>query len=113
MQFKPYEKNIQEVNGQTIKSVIIGFKSFRTLAAKFLLNENIGIIGDDGFILIKDDDWYPQEAWLKTFEKIAIELGRIITYIRLEEALEVLFFFMGKRCSLSYKINRCCISLKS
>jgi len=38
MQFKVFEKNI-EVNGQTVYSIVDGFKNFKAMASKFLLQE--------------------------------------------------------------------------
>jgi hypothetical protein len=56
-----------EVNGQTVLSVVDGMGVFAG-SAKQILQEN-GI--DDP----KPGEWYPQQAWLDSFKKIAESIG--------------------------------------
>ena len=79
MQFKVFEKDI-EVNGQTVNSIVSGFKTFKVLASKFLLDEGIGEKDSDGMVKLDLDSWYSQEAWLKAFESIAEKVGDSILF---------------------------------
>lgn len=76
MQFQAFEKGI-EVNGQTVWSIVAGFKVYKKLPVKFLLEQGIGEPTDDGFVRIDPDGWFPQEAWLRAFERIASDVGEM------------------------------------
>lgn len=56
-----------EVNGQTILSFVKGMPGYESTALKVL--ENFGIKD------IKEDGWYPQQAWLNAFKEIANKIG--------------------------------------
>ena len=73
MQFKAFESGI-EVNGQTVYSVVDGLGSFKSLAHDILLTVGIGT-GTKTDYKIEIDGWYPQEQWLKAFDKIAQGIG--------------------------------------
>ena len=73
MQFKAFESGI-EVNGQTVYSVVDGLGSFKSLAHDILLTVGIGT-GTKTDYKIEIDGWYPQEKWLKAFDKIAQGIG--------------------------------------
>lgn len=74
MQFRPFEAGI-EVNGQTAWSVVDGFDHFKHIPSRILVAEGVGKLGADGVVQIAPDSWYPQEAWLRAFERIASEVG--------------------------------------
>ena len=74
MQFKSFEEGI-EVNGQTVYSIVAGFKNFKSMATKYLLENGIGEKDEDGYIVVNPEEWYLQDAWLKAFESIACEIG--------------------------------------
>lgn len=75
MQFKAFEKGI-EVNGQTVYAIVDGFRHFKQLPSKILLEEKIGIAGPDGLVKIEPEAWYSQEAWLRAFERVSNSLGQ-------------------------------------
>jgi hypothetical protein len=79
MQFKAFEEGI-EVNGQTVYAIIDGFKHFRSLAAKFLLNNGIGESDQEQGVIIDPEAWYSQEAWLDAFEAIAKAVGDSVLF---------------------------------
>lgn len=56
-----------EVNGQTILSVVKGMPGYESTALK--------ILNEKGISDIKDDSWYPQQAWLDAFKEIAEKIG--------------------------------------
>lgn len=74
MQFRTLEPGI-EVNGQTVYTIVDGFRLFRRLASAVLQCEGIGRMRSDGDLEIDRSGWYPQEAWLRAFERIAEEAG--------------------------------------
>jgi len=79
MQFKAFEKGI-EVNGQTVYSIVDGFKVVKSMAHKILSEAGIGENGKHGDFRIDPAAWYPQEAWLAAFEQIAREVGESVLY---------------------------------
>ncbi|XXF79092.1 hypothetical protein P2318_04880 [Myxococcaceae bacterium GXIMD 01537] len=74
MQFVPFEEGI-EVNGQTVWSIVDGFRAFSVLASTYLLQEGIGSADRNGIAVVDHSAWYPQKAWLRAFEKISAQLG--------------------------------------
>jgi hypothetical protein len=74
MQFQPFEPDI-EVNGQTVYSVVDGFRLFRRLASSILQQEGIGRMKSDGDLALDRSGWYSQAAWLRAFARIADEAG--------------------------------------
>jgi hypothetical protein len=74
MQFQPFEPNI-EVNGQTVYSIVDGFRLFRRLASAVLQQEGIGTMKSDGDLQLDREGWYSQAAWLRAFARIAEEAG--------------------------------------
>ena len=74
MQFKPFEPGI-EVNGQTVYTIVDGFRLFRRLASAVLDQEGIGRMRSDGDLILDRAGWYPQRAWLRAFARIADEAG--------------------------------------
>lgn len=56
-----------EVNGQTILSVVKGMPGYESTALKILNNKGISDI--------KEDNWYPQQAWLDAFKEISDKIG--------------------------------------
>jgi len=79
MQFKTFEQGI-EVNGQTVYAIVDGFKLFKAIAARFLLENEIGEEVEGGDIKIIPEKWYSQEAWLKAFESIAKKVGESVLF---------------------------------
>jgi hypothetical protein len=75
MQYRPFESGI-EVNGQTVFAIVDGFRLFKSIPSEILLTEGIGTKDKDGLVLIEPDAWYPQEAWLRAFERIASQVGK-------------------------------------
>lgn len=73
MQFKSFAPDI-EVNGQTVWSIVDGFISKRT-PSRVLADEGIGTLNAEGLVEIDKSHWYPQDAWLRAFEKISTTLG--------------------------------------
>ncbi|OHD57126.1 MAG: hypothetical protein A2Y33_09380 [Spirochaetes bacterium GWF1_51_8] len=74
MQYRVFENGI-EVNGTTVFSIVDGFRNFKIMASKYLLEQGIGEKGSDGVAVINKDAWYSQEKWLKAFENIGKEVG--------------------------------------
>ncbi|NUP09836.1 MAG: hypothetical protein HOW73_27635 [Polyangiaceae bacterium] len=74
MQFVPFERAI-EVNGQTVYAVFDGFAAFKSIAADILTNEGIGELTANRGFKVDAQGWYPQDAWLRAFERIAKKLG--------------------------------------
>lgn len=56
-----------EVNGQTILSVVKGMPGYESTA--------INILAGKGITNIREDAWYPQQAWLDAFSEIAQKIG--------------------------------------
>jgi len=79
MHFKAFEQGI-EVNGQTVYAIVDGFKLFKAIAAKFLLENGIGEEVEGGNIKIIPEKWYSQDAWLKAFESIAKNVGDSVLF---------------------------------
>jgi hypothetical protein len=75
VQYRAFEPGI-ETNGRTVKAIVEGFRYFKELPSQILLAEGIGSPGAGGLVLIDSEAWYPQQAWLRAFERIATELGR-------------------------------------
>ena len=73
MQFKAFEEDI-EVNGTTVNAVVDGLGQYKSLAKKYLLGVGIGI-EENGELKIEKKNWYSHDSWLKSFEKIAKEIG--------------------------------------
>jgi len=74
MQFVPFEDDI-EVNGQTVYSVVEGFAIFKKIPSDILLTLGIGRPGPDGLVSLDEDEWIPQEQWLRAFEQIGEVVG--------------------------------------
>ncbi|HSP78370.1 MAG TPA: hypothetical protein VLQ93_07560 [Myxococcaceae bacterium] len=74
MQFVPFEEGI-EVNGQTVLAVVDGLSTFSALASAYLLDEGIGRVDADGLVVVEPQGWYPQRAWLRSFQRISQQLG--------------------------------------
>lgn len=70
MEFEAFEPEI-EVNGQTVYAIVDGFTLFRHAISSVLESEGIGKRGADGSIQIDPAGWYSQEAWLRSFARIA------------------------------------------
>jgi len=83
MQFKAFEPGI-EVNGQTVYTIVAGFKGFTNIASKMLLDVGVGTAGVDGLVEIDPAAWYPQESWLRAFEQISEDVGAVLYTIGLE-----------------------------
>lgn len=79
MQYVAFERGI-EVNGQTVYSVVDGFKLNRKIPSRILLAAGIGTAGPDGVVVVQPDAWYPQDAWLKAFEQIAADVGDSVLF---------------------------------
>ncbi len=74
MQFVPFEDDI-EVNGQTVYSVVEGFALFKKVPSDILLTLGIGHPGADGIVTLHEDEWIPQELWLRAFKEIGEVVG--------------------------------------
>jgi len=79
MEYRAFEPGI-DVNGQTVFSIVDGFGSFRRVAENFLVDESIGTREANGTYRLALDAWYPQQAWLRAFERIAREVGQAVLY---------------------------------
>jgi hypothetical protein len=75
VQYRAFEEGI-EVNGQTVCAIVDGFRFLKELPSRILLAEGIGTPGADGIVQIDPEAWYPQQAWLCAFERVAQEMGR-------------------------------------
>lgn len=75
MQYHAFEEGI-EVNGRTVRTIVDGFRFLKELPSQYLVSEGIGTPGNDGVVRIDPAKWYPQQAWLRAFERIAREMGR-------------------------------------
>jgi predicted hydrocarbon binding protein len=73
MQFQPFEQGI-EVNGRTVHSVVDGLGAFQNLAKRYLVPEGIGTEAS-GKLELDLDGWYPHDAWLRAFARIAKDIG--------------------------------------
>ncbi len=65
-QFKALDPGA-EVRGDVVLSTINVMGAFKRIA--------IGILEDNGIRDLQPDRWYPQQAWLSSFETIAREVG--------------------------------------
>lgn len=79
MEYVAFEQGI-EVNGQTVWSIVDGFKAFRLMASGFLLKENIGVKGPEDVVQIDPTAWYSQEAWLRVFKSIGNSVGDAVLF---------------------------------
>jgi hypothetical protein len=79
MQYRAFEPGI-EVNGRTVYAVVDGFKTFRRVAKRFLADEGIGEVAPSGDYQIDMDGWYPQQSWLRAFERIGADVGEAVLY---------------------------------
>ncbi|MBZ5589171.1 MAG: hypothetical protein LAO05_11470 [Acidobacteriia bacterium] len=75
MQYRAFEPGI-EVNGQTVNSIVDGFRFLREFPSRILLEEGIGKPAAQGLVEIDPEAWYSQEAWLRAFERVGKEMGR-------------------------------------
>lgn len=66
-QFVSIDKNVR-VSGSAVLAVIEGMGVYRKMALRILRENGI----DDP----QSDKWYPQQAWLDAFRKIADEIGQ-------------------------------------
>lgn len=76
MEFVPFEKGI-EVNGRTVWSIVDGFGEFKLLGSQFVLEEGIGRLTKDGEYELELDGWYPQDAFLRAFQR-ASTVGALV-----------------------------------
>lgn len=74
MQFVSFEPGI-EVNGQTVYSIFDGFATFKTIAGDILESEGIGTMSKEEGFLLDSAAWYPQDNWLRAFQRVAEKLG--------------------------------------
>ncbi|MFC1850404.1 hypothetical protein ACFL27_09460 [candidate division CSSED10-310 bacterium] len=74
MQFRVFEPHIQ-VLGQAVYAVIDAFTILKYIPSNICLQEGIGISDAEGNVIIDPEAWYPQEAWLRVFEWIALNVG--------------------------------------
>lgn len=74
MEFEPFVPGI-EVNGQTVHSVLDGFRTFTILGEKYLADEGVGQRGRDGVFTLDPAGWYSQAAWLRAFRRVAADIG--------------------------------------
>ena len=65
-QFKAFAPGV-EVKGAAVMAVVKGMGSFETSARRFLAEEQI--------VDLREQGWYPQQAWLNAFRAIAEKLG--------------------------------------
>lgn len=74
MQFQAFEPGI-EVNGTTIYSVIKGAGVFEKTAFRFLAANGLDNVENSA------DAWYPQQAWLSTFQEMQKTVGRQTVFL--------------------------------
>lgn len=79
MEFVAFEPGI-EVNGQTVFSVVDGFRAFTGLAAQYLTAEGIGRLRPDGSLELDLAGWFPQSAWLRAFQRISETTGQSVLH---------------------------------
>ncbi|MBI2420367.1 MAG: hypothetical protein HYV28_21105 [Ignavibacteriales bacterium] len=65
--YKAFSTNV-EVNGETVISVVEGMGAFKATALR--------ILEDNGISNPGPGKWYPQQAWLDSFEQIAKKVGQ-------------------------------------
>lgn len=70
-QFRAYAQGV-EVNGETVLAIVDGMGSFKDMAVK--------VLTDCGIPNPKPGQWYPQQAWLDAFKKIADTIGSNTLY---------------------------------
>lgn len=56
------------VSGSAVLSVVEGMEAYRTMALR--------ILKENGIVDPEKDKWYPQQAWLDAFRKIAEHIGQ-------------------------------------
>jgi hypothetical protein len=64
-----------EVNGQTVYAIVDGFGAFTVMGSRYLIDEGIGRPDETGVVRIEREQWYPQRAWLRAFDRIGREMG--------------------------------------
>jgi hypothetical protein len=64
--FKAFAPGV-EVNGETVLSVVVGVPGGESLARR--------ILAESGIADPQAGKWYPQQAWLDAFKKLADEVG--------------------------------------
>jgi hypothetical protein len=69
-----------EVSGQSVAGTLHGFRSFKSLASKYLLATKLGTPGPDGMVAIDPRRWYPLDRWLSAFNLIANEVGDSVLF---------------------------------
>ena len=79
MQFVPFAPDV-EVNGQTVWSVVAAFAFDRRIPSRFLVEQGIGTLGEDGLVQLEADGWYSQAAWLRAFQKISEHIGANVLF---------------------------------
>jgi hypothetical protein len=70
MQFQSFEPNI-EVKGQSVYAVVGAFVALRHVVTGVLVDEGIGSFDETGAYRADRDVWYPQDAWLRAFARVA------------------------------------------
>jgi hypothetical protein len=73
MEFRPFAPGI-EVNGLTVRAIVDGFRAFKQIPSRILMEEGIGCCDAEGLSQVDPEGWYPQQAWLRVFERITKEL---------------------------------------
>jgi hypothetical protein len=68
------ERNIQS-SGHAINAIMLGFGPFTSMAAKYLLEQNIGTRDANGKFSLDVEQWYPIEGFLSAFRQIAGFVG--------------------------------------
>ena len=61
-----------EVSGETVRAIVAGMGSYAARALKMLAQHGMGEL--------REDQWYPQQAWLDVFRDIAGSLGPSTLY---------------------------------
>jgi hypothetical protein len=79
VQFVPFEPGI-EISGQSLCATLEGFGPFIMLASQYLLAEGMGSPEAGAGVKVDKDQWYPQAAWLKAFERISQHMGDQILF---------------------------------
>ncbi len=88
MQYRSFEPGI-DINGQTVRVVVDGFRLLKELPSRILLRAGIGTPGPDGLVVIDPAAWYPQQVMLSSLERVASEMGRpnlFVIGLRIPEA---------------------------
>jgi hypothetical protein len=64
-----------EVSGQSVAGTLHGFRTFKSLASRYLLDQGLGMAGKDGLVEIDSRKWYALDRWLSVFNRVASEVG--------------------------------------